>query len=345
MNQTRPLVKVAAMFLLLGACSADSASSGASTSEPVDVESTVSVTETSSEASPSTEATTDTSTDTSLDSDTTAAEDEGSEGGSEVPDANDDLPDMTTATFSEPTTVDNQWFPRTPGTQFIFEGTTVEEGEDIPHRVVFTVTDLTKVIEGIPTVVMWDQDFSDGELVEAELAFFAQDDDGNVWHLGEYPEEYEEGELIDAPSWIAGLDGALAGISMKADPQAGTPSYAQGWGPEVEWTDRGQVDAVGQDACVEAGCFDNVLVIAEWALEEREDGVQLKFYAPNVGNIQVGWRGDDANQEDLELIEVVMLDDAELLEARERALELEASAYETSPDMYGLTEPLVAPEG
>ena len=52
------------------------------------------------------------------------------------------------------------------------------------------------------TVVSWDLDYSDGELAEAELAFYAQDDDGNVWRMGEYPEEYDGGQIVDAPTWI-----------------------------------------------------------------------------------------------------------------------------------------------
>jgi len=51
---------------------------------------------------------------------------------------------------------------------------------------VLTVTDLTKVLNGVRNRVLWDQDFQQGELTESELTFFAQDDGGNVWNLGEY---------------------------------------------------------------------------------------------------------------------------------------------------------------
>ena len=87
--------------------------------------------------------------------------------------------------------IDNRWFPLVPGTQLVFEGSVLDDDVRIPHSVIFTVTDLVKRIDGIDTVVIWDQDFTDGELVETELAFFAQDKNGIVWHLGQYPEEYE----------------------------------------------------------------------------------------------------------------------------------------------------------
>src|SRR5215208_7515564 len=54
---------------------------------------------------------------------------------------------------------------------------------------------------------------------------------GNVWHMGEYPEEYENGEFEKAPGWLAGFKGAKAGIAMRAQPRLKTPSYAQGYAP------------------------------------------------------------------------------------------------------------------
>ena len=111
--------------------------------------------------------------------------------------AEDESVGYAAALFSDPTDIDNVWMPLTPGTRLVWEGTTLDDDEFLDHTVITIVTDLTKVIDGVETVVIWDQDFSDGELVETELAFFVQDDDGNVWRMGEYPEEYEDGEIVD----------------------------------------------------------------------------------------------------------------------------------------------------
>jgi hypothetical protein len=243
--------------------------------------------------------------------------------------------------FDDPTVIDNEWLPMRPGTQLVFEGTT-NEGELLDHRVIITVTDLTKVIDGIESVVSWDLDFSDGELVEAELAFFAQDDDGNVWRMGEHPEEFEDGEFVAAPTWLAGVNGAKAGISMLGDPVEGSLSYSQGWGPDVGFIDRGRVHRLAQQTCVEFDCFEDVLVIDEFNVEEV-NAHQLKYFARGVGNVQVGWAGNDETQEELELVDVVQLDAAGLIDVRAAALELEEHAYEISPDVYGTTEPLQAP--
>ena len=252
-----------------------------------------------------------------------------------------DLPDFGAAVFSDSSAVTNRFFPLTPGTRFVYEGTTIEDdGTSVPHRVEIVVTDLTKVIGGVRSVATWDLDFSDDELVEEELAFYAQDDAGNVWRMGEFPVEYDAGEIVGAPTWMHGFQDAQAGIHMPADPQPGTPSYAQGWGPAVGWTDRGQVDEIGAESCVPVDCYTDVLVIAETSAAEP-DAQQLKFFAPGVGNIRVGWRGaGEKTKESLELAEYVQLSSEEMAAARDKALALEDVGYEISPDVYAQTEPL-----
>ena len=70
-------------------------------------------------------------------------------------------------------------------------------------------------------------------LAEEELAFWAQDDFGNVWLMGEYPEEHE-GSKVSAPStWLAGNQGSTAGILMRANPKLNTSTYKQGEAPSV----------------------------------------------------------------------------------------------------------------
>ena len=244
------------------------------------------------------------------------------------------------AQFDKPTIIDNSWFPLQPGTQFIWEGFTEDAGAKIPHRVILTVTDLTKVVEGVRNVVIWDQDYSDGVLAEAELAFFAQANDGNIWHFGQYPEVYEEGKLVESPAWVAGIEEARPGITIKAKPLLNGPSYSQGFGPAVNWTDRAHVVQTGIEVCVPLGCYKDVIVTEETSESEIIEGAfQLKYYAPGVGNIKVDWRGADATRETLELVQIVKLDAKGLAEAREKALALEKSAYTVSKDVYGKTKP------
>jgi hypothetical protein len=247
--------------------------------------------------------------------------------------------DFDRSNFDNSARVDNMWFPLEPGAYSVFEGSAIDDGERITRRVQTTVTDLTKEINGVNSVLVWERDYNEGELVESELGFFAQDKDGNVWHMGEYPEEYEEGEFDKAPGWLAGSKGATAGIAMRAQPRQGTPGYAQGYAPPpINWIDRGRVYKVGWKTCVPVDCYEEVLVIEEF--ERNKPGAyQLKYYAPGVGDIRVGWRGpEEEEKEGLDLVKDERLGPEALGKARAKALELEKRAYEIK-DYYSKTEP------
>jgi hypothetical protein len=254
----------------------------------------------------------------------------------EIPEAEfEDLLDIDPNNFDDSTKIDNEWWVLKPGTQYIYEGVNVEDGQETPHRIVFTVTDLTKVINGVRTVVVYDRDYSEDKLEESELTFFAQDNDGNVWHLGQYRETYDETEFVGGRIWAVGaLEGAKAGIMMPANPQLRTPSYSEGYAPApFNWTDRGRVYQTGQKVTIGLGSYEDVLVIEEFNQEEP-GAFQLKYYARGVGEIRIGWRGDDKNKEEMELVHVIHLDSEALAQVRAEALDLEKRAY-----LYGETEP------
>src|SRR5215212_6334550 len=142
--------------------------------------------------------------------------------------------DFQRAKFDKSSThITNQWLPLRPGLQLTDKGSAIPEGQKtrVKRRVVSTVTDLSQWIDGVRTLVIWEKDYTAGKLGESEIAFFAQDKAGNVWLVGEYPEEYENGKVVDAPTWISGQKGAHAGIAMLANPKVGSADYAQGFAP------------------------------------------------------------------------------------------------------------------
>jgi hypothetical protein len=243
--------------------------------------------------------------------------------------------------FSDSTTIDNKWFPLRVGTQFIFEGRSDRGQGRLPHRVIFTVTDLSKVIDGVRTRVMWDQDINAGQLLEAELAFFAQDDNGHVWAFGEYPEEYEDdGSFAGAPStWIVGRAGAKAGLHMRADPRPNRPSYRHGFAPAIDFADVAKVVKIGQKLCGDTGCYEKVLVTDETNPAEPADGHQLKYYAPGVGNIRAAPGVGGKEREVLELVEVRHLGPRAMAAVRKAALKLEKRAYKVAK-VYRGTPPM-----
>jgi hypothetical protein len=246
--------------------------------------------------------------------------------------------DFNRGNFSNPTRIDNQWLPLAPGMQLTLQGTVNGGTTPTPHDVVFTVTDLTKVIDGVRTVVLWDQDINEGVLSESELAFFAQDNSGNVWNLGEYPEEYDSGTFTGAPyTWISGIAGAHGGIHMFAKPRVGTPDYLQGIAPRISFLDCAQVFETGQTVSVPFNTYQNVLVTNEWSPLVTNSGTQQKYYASGIGNVQIGASGDP-EAETLSLVNLVRLNADAMERVNGQALKLDRHGYQVSA-VYRQTAP------
>ena len=234
--------------------------------------------------------------------------------------------------------IDNQWFPLRPGMQFTTTGKVTDADGTKAHTVVHTVTGLTKVIDGVKTLVMWDRDYSDGVLAESELAFFAQSDDGDVWLFGEYPEEYEDGKLIGAPStFISGIDGAQAGIAMQARPHRNSPAYVQAYAPKVDFLDCGDVLYKHLRVCVPTGCYNDVMVIDEYnPLEPPSAGHQRKYYSAGTGLVKVTAASGDS-QEFMDLVKIKKLSRSALADVNAQALKLDRRGYTVSKDVYAKT--------
>jgi hypothetical protein len=228
-------------------------------------------------------------------------------------------------------TIDNPWWPLAPGMMFTYEGVALDEDSPVDRKIVDTVVGLSKDVDGVDALVLWERDYNDGDLSEGELSFLAQDEDGNVWHLGEYTELYEDDEFVGGRVWVPGdPEGAQAGIIVPGDPQPGDESFAEGFAPPpYNWYDRARVRGHEDETCVEAGCFEDVVVVEEFE-PSIPDAFQLKYYARGVGHVKVGWDGaNEEEQEELELTQRVRLSPAELASARAEvlAMDLRANAY------------------
>jgi hypothetical protein len=177
--------------------------------------------------------------------------------------------------------ITNQYFPLTPGTTYVYEGT----ADGVAEHNEVTVTHDTKVILGVTCVVVHDVvTTADGEVTEDTLDWYAQDSEGNVWYFGEDTKEYENGEVSStAGSWEAGVDGARPGIVMKASPAVGDSYRQEYYAGEAE--DMAKVIQVGAAAEVTAGSYQNVLVTEE-STPLSPDQVEHKYYAPGVGFVK-----------------------------------------------------------
>jgi len=179
--------------------------------------------------------------------------------------------------FSNPLKIDNKYFPLKPGTTFVYQGT--KEGEHASDK--FIVTDRTKDVNGITARVVRDNAYENGILTEFTDDWFAQDDDGNVWYMGEFTTEVETNS--NEGSWEAGVNGGKAGIFMEANPKVGD-SYQQEFAKGIA-EDRAEIVSITDSICVPYGCFTNVLETKETTpIEPTVE--EHKFFASGVGDIK-----------------------------------------------------------
>jgi hypothetical protein len=179
------------------------------------------------------------------------------------------------------TEIDNPWWPMTPGSRWVYRETDTEGAN---QKVVVTVTDRTKTIaNGIEARVVHDVVTEDGEFVEVTDDWYAQDQDGNIWYLGEETTEYENGKPVSQEgSFEAGVDGAEAGIIMPAQPEPGM-TYRQEY-YEGEAEDEGAIVSLDQQAEVPAGHYRPVLMTNDTnPLEPKVS--EFKFFARGVGPV------------------------------------------------------------
>jgi hypothetical protein len=221
----------------------------------------------------------------------------------------------------------NTWVPMAPGVQTVNRGFVTVGGRRIPHIKVTTVTDVTKRVDGVRAIVVLDQDFDDGQLSEQAIDYLAEDVGGNVWYLGSYTEAYEGGQFLNAQdAWLAGVNGAEAGLWFPGDPKAGSPPFYQVQIPGGEQSSA-QVVKVGAKTCVPFDCFDDVVVV-------EEGGAEHKYWAPGVGGVLTEPLSGSA-QETEELINIRELGSKALAELSKEALRLDANAARTVPSVFG----------
>jgi hypothetical protein len=127
-------------------------------------------------------------------------------------------PSINPADFGD--AIDNPYLPLRPGTTFRYRG--VGDDGKTPVLNTVAVTHKTQRIMGIDAVVVLDQVFFNGKPQERTSAWYAQDDEGNVWYFGEDSSNYEHGRWArDEGSWQAGVGNGKPGIIMLAHPTRG----------------------------------------------------------------------------------------------------------------------------
>jgi hypothetical protein len=175
------------------------------------------------------------------------------------------------------TKIDNPYWPMPRGAKWVYESD--------QERIVVEVTNRKKKIAGVEALVLRDTvtQRDGGGFVEVTDDWYAQDNEGNVWYLGEDTKEYKNGKVSSTKgSWEHGVDGAYAGIIMPAEPRPGLVYRQEYYEGEAE--DVGKVLSTDAKVTVPFGSFDNC-VKTEDTTSLEPGVVEYKYYARGIGHV------------------------------------------------------------
>jgi hypothetical protein len=142
----------------------------------------------------------------------------------------------------------------------------------------------TKAILGVTSVVVHDTVSNDGTVTEDTFDWYARDREGNVWYFGGDTKEFENGVVLSGEgSWEAGVDGAKAGIIMKARPRAGVAYRQEYYRGHAE--DFARVLGKSESVTAPAGTYHDVVKTKEFTPLEPKL-LEHKYYARGVGVVR-----------------------------------------------------------
>jgi hypothetical protein len=178
----------------------------------------------------------------------------------------------------------NDFFILEPGFQMTLEGTVGKSGKT-HGKLIITVLDETREVDGVLTRVVEEREWKNDELYEVAKNFFAIDEQtGDVFYFGEEVDFYKYGKITSHKgAWLAGEDDATAGLIMAGKPEVGM-KYYQEFAPDKAM-DRAEVINLDEVLDTPAGTFTDCLKTKEGtALNKKER--EFKTYAPGIGLIQ-----------------------------------------------------------
>jgi len=172
----------------------------------------------------------------------------------------------------------NPYFVLEPDYRLILEG-----GRE---RLVITVLNETRMVDGVETRVVEERETENGKLVEVSRNYYAISRRTNsVFYFGEDVDTYRDGVVNGHEgSWLSGSNGARFGLMMPGE-QLLKGRYYQELAPGIAM-DRAEIDSVSENVRTPAAAFQQVLKVAESTPLEVVH--EYKYYVKGIGLVQDG---------------------------------------------------------
>jgi hypothetical protein len=214
-------------------------------------------------------------------------------------------------TFSDPLTIDNQFFPFQSGGLKEYVGS--EHGTKVGQIDRYLTQTRTFRLNGknVQCRILREEAYEEGELVESSDNFFAQADDGTVYYFGEVVDIYESGVIVSHEgSWLVGGptlpsdppetgNAPAPAVFMPANPELGDVFKPEDLFPIVDET--AEIVGVDLDVLVPAGKYDGAIEVEETS--RLSPDVEFKWYAPGVGVVKVKAKGESLRLESSTLVQ------------------------------------------
>ncbi|MCA9508189.1 MAG: hypothetical protein KC505_07210 [Myxococcales bacterium] len=193
--------------------------------------------------------------------------------------------------------VSNPFFSLSPGRKYFYDGVSAD-GVKIHKEIL--ATDQKREIAGVEAFATWSREWHDGSLVSDAKDWFAQDESGNVWHLGQQELNIFGGYLKSrGREWFAEENNAKAGIFIPGAPKVGEEFAVSFNGSDQE---KAEVLAVGENFPRIRGQLNNCLKIGNYILGDHPRQFQ-RYYCKDVGNFSAELIPDSFGKVELTRIE------------------------------------------
>jgi len=177
----------------------------------------------------------------------------------------------------------NTYFILEPNYYLVLENNDTDERE----RLVITVLDETKIVDGLETRIVEEKESVNGEIIEISRNYFAFDTNtSSIYYFGEEVDIYKNSEIVNHHgAWASGENGALFGLMIPGIVLLGA-RYYQEIAPGVAM-DRAEILSISDTLSTPSENFTDCLVVEETTPLEP-NAKDYKIYAPGIGLIKDG---------------------------------------------------------
>lgn len=199
-----------------------------------------------------------------------------------TPETQESSPGRVVPTFSNPTRITNRYLPFAERGRWIYEGTKGRK----PYLIEVAVTDATKTLQwgddATETIVVRHRGWVRGRLIEEAFDYYAQGDDGAVWHFGQLVDNYRRSDVVNHDgSWLVGQKGAEPRLLMPGEPQPGQ-SFTSENVVDLGGVRRDEIVTLKAPAPTPTGQVDNGLLLRS---TQPNGAKEEKVFVPGVGEV------------------------------------------------------------